>query len=61
MGHDQFSFESNLVSGEWIELFQDDLEFEGDLRTHTVRRPVRETRSKTLLEIEPGKDCLTSV
>ena len=22
MGHDQFSFESNLVSGEWIELFQ---------------------------------------
>ena len=23
MGHDQFSFESNLVSGEWIELFRD--------------------------------------
>ena len=29
MGHDQFSFESNLVSGEWIELFQDDTNLKG--------------------------------
>lgn len=29
MGHNQFSFESNLVSGEWIELFQDDTNLKG--------------------------------
>ena len=46
MGHDQFSFESNLVSGEWIELFRDAHEFEGDLRTHTLRSQVRESQSK---------------
>ena len=29
MGHNQFSFESNLVSGDWIELFQDDTNLKG--------------------------------
>ena len=29
MGHDDFSFESNSVSGDWIELFRDDSHLKG--------------------------------
>ncbi len=29
MGHDQFSFESSAVSGDWIELFRDDTNLKG--------------------------------